>query len=178
LNIFFLDKDPKQAAIWLKDAHILKMGIEAAQMLSTAWHCLNPGDVNWFEGVPFIDKRPIYKRAYENHPMTRWVRASVGNYSWCYRHGMAIMDEYQYRWGNASNIVHVTRGIIYTLQELPDDLPDGEFTTPPLCMPEQYHGPDYIEAYRKYYNAEKLQPNSSNMHVYKGRERPEWATLL
>jgi hypothetical protein len=174
MNIFFLDKDPKQAAMWLKDAHVLKMGIESAQLLSTAWHILNPGDLRWYEGVPFLEDKPIYKKTHENHPMAIWVRQSVGNYSWCWRHGKAIMAEYQHRWGDRSKIIHATTWILNTLQELPDNLPDGDFTEPPQCMPEQYHDADFVTAYRRYYTHEKIKPNISGIDKYTDREKPEW----
>ena len=39
MNIFVLDKDPKQAAQWHVDKHVVKMPLEAAQLLSTAhWY--------------------------------------------------------------------------------------------------------------------------------------------
>lgn len=171
MNIFFLDSSPKQSALWLKDSHVLKMGIEAAQMLSAAWHILDPSELKWIEGVPYIDHNHIYKRAYENHPMTRWVRANVSNYAWCWNHGMAVMNEYHHRWGRNSNIQHLTHGVLSVLSELPPSLPEGDFTIPPLCMPEQYHNPDHIQAYRAYYKAEKL----VGAQHYTNREIPPWA---
>ena len=35
MNVFIVDADPKQAAIALADRHVVKMPLEAGQMLST-----------------------------------------------------------------------------------------------------------------------------------------------
>ena len=62
MNIFFLDKDPQFAAQSLCDKHVPKMLLESAQMLSTALHSHTMGI-----------STGIYKEAYPNHPMTKWV---------------------------------------------------------------------------------------------------------
>ncbi len=38
VNIFMLDHDPVRAAQWHADRHVVKMILETAQLLSTAWH--------------------------------------------------------------------------------------------------------------------------------------------
>ena len=50
MNIFHLDKDPKICAEYHCDKHIVKMILETAQMLSTAYqkHC--GGGVKYCEG--------------------------------------------------------------------------------------------------------------------------------
>ena len=67
MNIFFLDKTPKFSAQYLCDKHIPKMLLESAQMLSTA--------VRKYEEETNTEplSEPIYKSAYPNHPMTKWV---------------------------------------------------------------------------------------------------------
>ena len=48
MNIFYLDRNPKQAAEWMIDKHIVKMPTESAQMLSTAHRYLD-GEPKNFE---------------------------------------------------------------------------------------------------------------------------------
>lgn len=173
MNIFHLSESPRAAVEAHCDAHVLKMGIEAAQMLSTAWHVTTPGELRLIEGVPYLNNHHIYRKTHENHPMTVWVRATAENYGWAWRYGMALMDEYWHRWGQDSRIQHATRAVLQNLQDIPDDLPDGELTRPPLCMPEEFHCDNYIEAYHNYYKS-KLSSGPIYQR-YTKRERPEWS---
>ena len=61
MNIFHLHKVPEVCAKYHCDKHVVKMILETAQMLSTAYqkHCGE--DTN------------LYKPAYPKHPMTIWV---------------------------------------------------------------------------------------------------------
>ena len=45
MNIFYLDKDPKKAAEYSCDKHVVKMILESAQMLCTA-HRVQDGNGN------------------------------------------------------------------------------------------------------------------------------------
>ena len=68
VNIFVLSRKPQRAAVYHHDKHVVKMPIELGQMLSTACR---------LSGVP-----AGYKVAYQNHPCTLWVRASLSNWLW------------------------------------------------------------------------------------------------
>ena len=48
-------------------------------------------------------------------------------------------------------------------------IPEGDFTEPPQCMPDQYRNKNYVTAYRNYYRGEKTFAKSE-----KGRKQPEW----
>ena len=58
-------------------------------------------------------------------------------------------------------------------------LPEGR-TPFALCMPEQYHGPDAVESYRRYYAGEKVWQNRTDRrHVRlarweRGVPAPQW----
>ena len=56
-----------------------------AQMLSTA--------VQYHAG----EIKELYKPAYENHPMTKWVRFNRDNFNWALENAMWIDEEYQLR---------------------------------------------------------------------------------
>ena len=72
MNIFYLHTDPKKAAEYHCDKHVVKMIIESAQMLYCAHWVLNP------ENLP----ENAYKLAHKNHPSSIWVRESYDNYMW------------------------------------------------------------------------------------------------
>ena len=50
-----------------------------------------------------------------------------------------------------------------------DKIPEKKFTTPPLCMPDEYKCDDYIESYRKYYTHDK-----KRFAKYTHREMPDF----
>ena len=85
MNIFYLDEDPKLAAIYQYNKHVVKMILESAQMLCTAHHVIMGDDAD----VP-------YKTTHKNHPSTIWARQSGQNYAWLYHHMIALGEEYYY----------------------------------------------------------------------------------
>ena len=68
MNIFHLHKDPEICASYHCDKHVVKMILETAQMLSTAYR------------RNFGDNDDLYKTAYPKHPMTIWVGDSGANF--------------------------------------------------------------------------------------------------
>lgn len=140
MNIFYLHNDPFAAAKYQYNKHVVKMVLESAQMLCTAHH--HYGN----DTVP-------YKKAHYNHPSTVWVRQNRQNYAWMLDHFIGLADEYKDRYGKR----HLAfEKCIDHLLWAPDGMPDGEFTEPPQCMPDQYKvDGDAIHAYWNYYLAEK-----------------------
>ena len=157
MNIFYLDKDPVIAAQMSCDRHVVKMILESAQMLSTA--------VRVQSGDEIADKLGLYKMAHKNHPSTIWVRKSFFNYSWLYKHMIALMEEYTYRYGKH----HATERLIEPLRNRFYGDMTG-FTDPPQCMPDKCKGDDTVIAYQTYYIIEK-----SKIAVWnKIRSAPKW----
>ena len=73
MNLFYLDRDPVEAARMQCDRHVVKMILETAQMLSTAH-------------IELDGKQVAYKATHKNHPSTVWVRSSSLAYNWTWRH--------------------------------------------------------------------------------------------
>lgn len=138
MNIFYLHEDPKISARMLCDQHILKMGIESAQMLSTA---------HWMTGGA-----APYKKAHINHPSTKWTRDSIQHYRWLAIHAKAILEEYTKRYGK----IHKTEQIVDWLILNEPTLKNVKFIPPPQCMPEEYKHFNTITAYRTFYVKDKL----------------------
>jgi len=133
MNIFVLDQDPLKAARDQCNKHVVKMLLESAQLLVTAFP---PGTTR-------------YKHTHVNHPCGKWVRASLSNYEWLLRHACELCNEYTRRYGK----VHKTEHIIASLEQ--PDLPDLGLTPFAQAMPEQYRDADPVKAYRAYYIGEK-----------------------
>ena len=137
MNIFFLHRDPQWAANALCDKHVPKMLLESAQMLSTAVQ-------------KYTDRiEELYKPAYPNHPMTKWVGSTFSNFQWTLENAVFISQEYTQRFKK----LHKSSAVINTIYDNSyiDDIPDGFFKEPPQCMPDEYKDKDYVVAYRKYY---------------------------
>ena len=138
MNIFYLDRDPSEAARLQCDRHVVKMILETAQLLSTA-HAELDGE------------SPAYKPTHKNHPSAVWVRSSDHAYTWTWRHLKALGSEYEDRYGK----VHKTiREHLLKLQRLPTAINrSGPFIDPPQCMPDEYKRDDTVLAYQLYYNS-------------------------
>ena len=170
MNIFFIDRCPIKSAQQLCDKHVVKMVLETAQMCSTAMH-------DWHSSPDTMIDYPtdllenIYKPAYQNHPMTKWVGDLRCNLVWAIRHGLAIGEEYKYRYDKDHNSTSILQKIKDYMEHMGwwIILEDNRHSKPPQCMPDEYKCDDYVEAYRNYYRKDKA-------HILKwtNREKPEW----
>jgi len=167
MNIFFIDWDPRLAAVAMVDRHITKMMVETAQLLSTAHRVLD-GD----ERLLLHDGRVsiLYRATHRNHPCSIWTRTSVENYLWLVEHQFALLDEYTHRYGKK----HKTGELMYTLQSPPHGLRDWDFTEPPCAMPSEFIvSDDPVQNYRQYYRVGK-----ASLHSWKNRTPPEWMNTV
>ena len=156
MNIFFLDETPEKSAKFLCDKHVPKMLLESAQMLSTAVQ-------------KYTDRiEELYKPAYPNHPMTKWVGFNRDCFRWALENAVFISQEYCKRFKK----LHKSSKIINTIYDNSyiDDIPDGFFKEPPQCMPDEYKDKDYVVAYRKYYMGAK----AYFAKWERGVSAPEW----
>ena len=142
MNIFVLADDTTQCAEDHCDKHIVKMILEYAQLLSTAHHVLDGEDAP--EG--------IYKKTHVNHPSAVWARETSMNYIWLYSLLGDCMYEYSVRYGKD----HATERLAPMLCHKPKNIPFGNVTEMPQCMPDEYKREgDPVGAYRAYYKGEK-----------------------
>ena len=152
MNIFVLDSNARLAAQYQCDKHVIKMCLETAQILCTAGH-------------------GAYKPAYVNHPCVTWAGASKYNWLWLYDHGIALCEEYNYRYGKH----HKSEEVIRTATC--DNLSPVPMTNFVLAMPEEYkmetvmYDNDYctVESYRDYYMGAK-----KHLATWTRRELPYW----
>jgi hypothetical protein len=141
MNIFFLSLDPSEAARLHCDKHVVKMILETAQLLYTA-HWVYESSLP--EGA--------YRKTHPNHPSARWVRESLENYTWLCRLGLALCEEYTYRYGK----IHKTQHHLEWLSgHSPHNLVNVGWTLPRLAMPDEFKNNDPVIAYRNYYKGAK-----------------------
>lgn len=165
MNIFFLDNDVEKNAMLYHDAHVRKIIVEIAQMLSTAHHLLDNNEKN---------KAKLYKPTHVNHPMSKWVRESRGNYYYALEILKQLCKEFEYRFDKkhkTSELIpylYIPRGLMNPMHVCSDTIWN---TTPPLCMPDKYKNkPNYIMSYRYYYMCEKMQDKNGRPHKWTKRE--------
>lgn len=156
MNIFYLDHNIKKCAEYHYDKHLIKMQLETAQLLSTALHLNGLSDL-----AP-------YKKTHINHPSTKWVTDSYGNFKWLCELGIALYDEYKFRYGE--NKIHKSGELIKQIYKTTPKFNDKEFYEPPSVMPDEFKiTNDSIINYRNYYINGKL-----HLMNYKKRDVPYW----
>jgi hypothetical protein len=158
MNIFYLHRNPKIAAEWHCDKHVVKMIIESAQMLYCAHWIVSP------QSLP----ETAYKKAHMNHPCTIWVRESYENYMWLCALGWWLCREYTHRYGK----IHKTQYHIEWLIEHPPDIPRNGITEFRLAMPDIFKQSDPVEAYRTFYRESKMKDRG--IVAYTNRKFPEF----
>jgi len=162
MNIFYVDKDPANAAMCLPDKLVVKMPLESAQMLSTAHRLLSGDD--------YCDERGIYLKAYMNHPCTIWARETSQNYLWLYYHFYFLCREYETRYDRQH--LSFTK-LNDALSQLPLNIPDAGLTTMPQAMPDEYKNNDPVQAYRDYVVNEKTYAQWNKIPD----RQPSWWTI-
>ena len=104
--------------------------------------------------------------AFVNHPCTKWIRESVGNYIWIYILFRELCKEYTYRY----NKIHAcyTR-FIELFNEIPENIPRGNITKFAQAMFDDVKNKNPVIAYRNYYKKYK-----KDFCIWTKREVPYW----
>lgn len=164
MNIFYLDSSHEWAAKFYVNAHVVKIITEINQCLSNSYPC----------GIA------PYKHAYNNHPISKWCGESIENFNWAIEHGLALCDEYYYRYGQYKNKQHAGRNYLEWFKSNPPQtlilksktINTGK-TPFPQCFgkfrEQCYIKDNPIEAYRNYYRIAKR-----HLHKWKDRDIPYW----
>ena len=169
MNIFVLDEDPQIAAQYHCNKHVVKMILEAGQMLCAAhWlHLLDNyynGHISDFKRVRDIQEwlyknthpleQPPWKLSHMRHPCTIWTNNSLSNYMWHWQLGVSLCKEYTKRYER----VHKSEVVLDWLgKNTPRLMKDKGLTPFSVCMKEEYKvKDDPIQSYRNYYIKDKV----------------------
>lgn len=189
MNLFILSANPVEAAQAHADTHVVKMILEACQMLYSAhWTSAYPellenkSAVGISRAQKMLDvpamfsDAPIRKNTSErgyrpvhlHHPCTRWIRASLENYIYACRLALEIGNEYKYRYGK----VHLcTEHALWLFVHVPP-LPSIGLQLFAIAMKDEYKiSDDPIECYHHYYRTSK---EERGLLQYTRRERPSF----
>lgn len=163
MNIFFTDRDPVAAARSLPDKHIVKMPIEAVQILVSVMlrHDVQPNVIT--------KKGTQHKGGYQKHPCTIWAGENYQNAHWVWQWGLALCKEYTARYGKK----HFAEGQLRRIIKVLWMVPNGPLTTPALAMPDACKCADPVEAYRNCIRF-KVASKPSSFVWNKGTKAPTW----
>lgn len=193
MNLFILNLDPKLAAQDHADKHVVKMLLEACQLLyGVHWVTEYPHLLNFKYSVKLAEEQkklpipeslqtapksltrpeePGFRPVHLQHPCAEWVRESVGNYYWACQLALGLAEEYTYRFGSKSNKAHSCEAhALWLLNNIPD-LPLLDQTPFVQAMYDEFRQEDAVEAYRAYYRGSK---GERGLLKYTKREIPEW----
>lgn len=166
MNLFILSLFPEEIAKFMMDKHVVKILLEAVQMLCSARRILLPNDEKINE--------PLYKLAHKNHPVTIWCRTSRENFIWTLDLVDEMHKEWRFRYNHPDTKFHKSYLVAQYLREhIPDAdiFPEQRLTPFAQAMPDQYKHEDAVVAYRNYYMSEEKQKIAT---WNKKREAPEW----
>lgn len=176
MQLFFVDFDPIACAQALSDVHVRKMPTESAQLLSTAYRIM----------VPETDLA-ICKSYNPGGRIIKWLCQSSANFLWLLKHGLALCEEFEYRFGTQHgskkylDLIH--NGGNWEDREKLDEprkedkkklnFPGNAFSEPPLVM----------DQYRNLIVKSKIESNRNLLRIgkrsicewnAKPERRPEW----
>lgn len=149
MNIFVLDRCPIKAAQYQCDRHVVKMVLETAQLLCTAF-----------------DQAP-YKKTHVNHPCAVWTRQAHDNYTWLLHHGIGLADEYSRRYSKTHKSLETILWCDAHRCEI--KFPEYGMTPFAQAMPDKYRDTDPVVAYRNYYIN-----NKAGIAKWKHGNTPDW----
>lgn len=155
MNIFFLDYDPIRCAQYHVDKHVIKLPLETAQLLCTCLHLNNISSP--------------YKPTHVNHGTAKWVRECRENFEWTIDIGLALSQEYTFRYGKTHACHHIIK---YCQEHAPALKKNGKPTKPYYAFQtylDQCFNEDPVLAYRNYYNVAK-----QHLFNWKNRPTPDW----
>ena len=160
MNIFYLDENPIIAAQMQCNKHVVKMILETAQLLSSA----------------FDEDDAPYKRSHYNHPSAIWIRSSRENYRWALIHGLALAQEYTQRYGKIHKSEEVIEWCFRNVHKI--DFPSEGLTTPPYAISAdmncrmlitEFDSLSRVEQDQLYYSMDK-----SHFAVWPEGKMPRW----
>jgi len=184
-NVLYLSDDPIEAAHSHVDIHIGRQLESVCRILSSVWL---DGETVSLEYAPHEDAAPF---GYARHllaellgnrilpvcshgikyPMVSWARLYGGNYDWLWRHGMALADEFTFRFER----IHCMVPIIRALEVVPEELLESMATwcDAPAVLPSEISGEETVDRYQMYYKKER--PGGL---VYTRRQPPQWISNI
>lgn len=168
MNIFVLDPCPKKAAEYNCDKHLSKIVVEISQMAANCF------DLDVLKSAPPNMLGKPRKHSYYNHPVSKWMRETIGNLFWSIDHAIALESERIYRGYNP----HFSMSFIRWVADNFDKslVPDGNQTefavaiapTMQCRQHPSFNDANSVNKYRLYYQFDKP------FVTWTKRDKPNW----
>ena len=173
MNIFVTSPDPAECAAVLADAHIVKMAVETAHILSSALHRMgltSRSGVGEKEATGLV----FYKPTHTGHPCVMWAARSFNNFGWLVQHGIFLCAEYSRRFGGKR---HGSLDVIERAAEVAMRLL-GYSSEPPKdfarVFPDTFADLSVHSGYRAYLKM-KYQSWPESRQRWTNSQRPAWS---
>jgi len=191
MNIFILHWNPRKAARWHLDKHVVKMILETAQLLYTAHWVLFYPDLKQHKSVMALSKaqkqlpvpeymrtaplcettqEPTYRPCHTHHPCAKWARTCNGNYRWLAELGRELAREYRFRFKKTHSCEAHVEWLYANMPPTIQRYPRRPFIM--AMAPEYRISKNPIVSYRHYYRTAKHE-----LLKYTGRHEPHWLQL-
>ena len=185
MNIFVLHPNPRKAARWHCDTHVVKMLLELCQLLYTAHWALGYPETTATYSVQELSRtqqklqpppslalapNKAYRPVHIHHPCSVWTRRTLGNYLWLCSLAMELAREFRYRFGHEHSCeVHA----IWLTANPPPNIRKWPRSHWPIAMDELYRirPTNPVACYRHFY---KVSKGSRGLLKYTRRHRPHW----
>lgn len=142
MNIFLLSKNTNENVKFYCDRHVVKMIVEAAQIICSAYHSV---------GVP-----APYKATHKHHPCVRWASESFENILFLHDLLFALNSEWKHRFNHTHNHLSFEKVWHWVNSNSPQEyFPNSQQTKFPLAMPDEYKSECPVKSYRNYYIGSK-----------------------
>ena len=166
MNIFYLDRDPINAAQCLHDTHVRKMLIESAQMLANGY------SLEQLEQAPKTKEGTVRRHYNLNHPCCKWTIENYEQFRWLQDYAVALTREYKFRFGKT----HFTSSFItWSLYTEPTNIASYfGWSNPPQVMPEEFKQISTVYAYRSYYYTKMVNKAGKRLDTWTRSNKPGW----
>lgn len=158
------------------DKLVVKMPLEATQLLYTARHILATDD-SWRKDAPKTKSGASGYAPYQaGGPLPRWVAASRANYEHCLEYGLALCREYSVRFPERKEPHACQAHLEWLAANRPSNLPEVPMTPIPILPKKNgivrtaHSVNQAVRRYRRMYIRDKL-PTA----VYVRAPMPSWA---
>ncbi|NBR60118.1 MAG: hypothetical protein EBT86_00440 [Actinobacteria bacterium] len=184
MNIFVLHPNPRKAARWHCDSHVVKMLLELCQLLYTAhWALAVPSTAATFSAIELSRHQKTlkipdslltapdggYRPVHIHHPCALWTRRTLGNYNWLCCLAWELANEFRHRFGHEHSCeAHV----IWLKNNPPSNIRVWPKSSWAVAMDTEYKiNKNPVSCYRHFY---KVSKGRRGLLKYTGRQKPHW----
>ena len=103
------------------------------------------------KSASYLCDKHVSKMFTETGQMLSAAHDRWGSWEWTYLLACELMNQHWLRF----HTMHKTMWRMKHWVDPPPTMREGGFTSPPLCMPDEYHSESWVASYRMYYCKEK-----------------------